>query len=129
MLDEGFGQGDPKLRLAQLHDALLRDIRCITALEMHTGRMSYEEAVDFFVREGYQTRSAGELEVRRGTLSPGFLVYTLGKLAILKLAKEFKKTRDGNLSMREFHDTFLRQGMIPIKLIRRKMVGNENDLL
>jgi uncharacterized protein (DUF885 family) len=48
MLDEGYGNGDPKLRLGQLEDALLRDARYIVGISMHTGKMSFDEAEEFF---------------------------------------------------------------------------------
>ncbi len=59
MLDEGYGNGDPKLRLGQLQDALLRDARYIVGIEMHTGKMTFDEGVEFFVKEGYQTHETG----------------------------------------------------------------------
>ncbi len=56
MLDEGYGNGDRKLRLGQLQDALLRNARFIAGIKMHTGQMTVDEAVEFFVKEGYQVR-------------------------------------------------------------------------
>ena len=93
MLDEGYGNGDLKLRLGQLQDALLRDARYIVGIEMHTGKMTYEQGIDFFVHEGYQTRINGERETKRGTSNPTYLYYTLGKLEILKLREDYKKMR------------------------------------
>ena len=80
MLDEGYGDGDLKLRLGQLQDALLRDARFIAGIQMHTGKMTMEQAVEFFVKEGYQVRPVAEKEAKRGTSDPTYLVYTLGKL-------------------------------------------------
>ena len=67
MLDEGYGGGDPPVRLGQLLDALLRNARFIVGIEMHRGKMSFEQGVEFFVREGYQTRASAKRETRRGT--------------------------------------------------------------
>ncbi|MCU1262326.1 MAG: hypothetical protein JWO80_5211, partial [Bryobacterales bacterium] len=83
MLDEGYGAGDLKLRLGQLQDALLRNARYIVGIQMHTGKMTYEQGIDFFVKEGYLTRANGERETKRGTADPTYLYYTLGKLEIL----------------------------------------------
>jgi uncharacterized protein (DUF885 family) len=49
-----------------LQDALLRDARYVVGLEMHTGQMSYEQGIDFFVHQGYQSRTNGERETKRG---------------------------------------------------------------
>ena len=70
MLDEGYGGGDPKLRLGQLQDALLRDARYIVGIHMHTGQMTFEQAVEFFVKEGFQVRDGAVKETKRGTSDP-----------------------------------------------------------
>jgi hypothetical protein len=124
MLDEGYGNDDPKLRLGQLQDALLRDARYIVGIEMHTGAMTYEQGIDFFVKDGYQTRANAERETKRGTSDPTYLVYTLGKLEILKLREDYKKLRGDKFSLREFHDRFLQQGGPPIKLVREALLAN-----
>src|SRR5207245_10576707 len=82
MLDEGYGAGDPKLRLGQLQDALLRNARYIVGISMHTGKMSYEQGIEFFVKEGYQTHANAARETKRGTSDPTYLDDTLGKHGI-----------------------------------------------
>jgi uncharacterized protein (DUF885 family) len=129
LLEEGYGNGDPRLRLGQLQDALLRNARYIVGIEVHTGRMTYEEAIEFFVKEGYQPRATAAVEVKRGASDPTYLMYTLGKLAILKLREDYKALRGEKFTLQEFHDEFLRQGYPPIKLIRRAMLGNDSPML
>jgi len=129
MLDEGYGNGDRKLRLGQLQDALLRDARYIAGIEMHTGKMTFDQAVDFFVKEGYQTRPMAEKETKRGTADPTYLVYTLGKLEILKLRDDYKKMKGVRYSLQEFHDAFMTQGAPPIKIVRRALLANDSAVL
>jgi Bacterial protein of unknown function (DUF885) len=129
MLDEGFGNGDLKLRLGQLQDALLRDARYIAGIQMHTGKMTLEQAIDFFVKEGYQTQPMAEKEAKRGTSDPTYLVYTLGKLEILKLREDYKKVKGAQYSIGGFHDAFMRQGVAPIKIVRRALLGNDSPVL
>ncbi|HVW09759.1 MAG TPA: DUF885 domain-containing protein [Bryobacteraceae bacterium] len=129
MIDEGYGNGDLKLRLGQLQDALLRDARFIVGIGIHTGRMTYQQGIDFFVNEGYQTHITGERETRRGTSDPTYLYYTLGKLEILKLREDYRKMKGNAFSLEEFHDTFLKQGMPPIKIVRKAMLGNDSPVL
>jgi hypothetical protein len=129
MLDEGYGNGDLKLRLGQLQDALLRNARYIVGIQMHTGKMTYEQAIDFFVKEGYLTRANGEREAKRGTADPTYLYYTLGKLEILKLREDYKKMKGSSFSLEEFHDSFLKQGFPPIKIVRRALLGNDSPVL
>ena len=129
MLDEGYGNADPKLRLGQLQDALLRDARYIVGISMHTGKMTFDDAVQFFQKEGYQPRSVAEVEAKRGTSDPTYLVYTLGKLEIMKLREDYKQKMRGSFSLQKFHDTFLQQGFPPIKIVRETMLGDESPTL
>jgi uncharacterized protein (DUF885 family) len=129
MLDEGYGSGDLKLRLGQLQDALLRDARFIVGIQMHTAKMTPEEAVEFFVTEGRQVRPVAEKEAKRGTSDPTYLVYTLGKLEIMKLREDYKTLKGPAFSLQEFHDAFLRQGYPPVKIVRRALLGNDSPVL
>jgi uncharacterized protein (DUF885 family) len=129
MIDEGYGNGDLKLRLGQLQDALLRDARFIVGIKIHTGQMTFEQGVDFFVKEGYQPKITGERETKRGTSDPIYLYYTLGKLEILKLREDYRKMRGAAFTLEEFHNNFLKQGMPPIKIVRRTMLGNDSPVL
>ncbi len=138
MLDEGYGQPgagakDAReaklLRLGQLQDALLRDARFIVGIKMHTGQMSYEQAIDFFVKEGYQSREAGTVEAKRGTSDPTYLYYTLGKLQIMKLRSDLEKKEGAAFSLEQFHDDFMRQGFPPIKIVRRALLGDDSPTL
>ncbi len=137
MLDEGYGKSGGggsdekylKLRLGQLQDALLRNVRYIVGIEMHTGKMSFEQAVDFFVKEGYQSRAVAETETKRGTSDPTYLVYTLGKLEILKLRHDYQQRMGAKFNLQEFHDQFLKQGFPPVKIIRKAMMGDDSPVL
>jgi uncharacterized protein (DUF885 family) len=138
MLDQGYGQPgagakDEReskfLRLGQLQDALLRNARFIVGIEMHTGKMSFDEAVAFFQKEGYQSKETAMVETRRGTSDPTYLYYTLGKLQIMKLREDMKKKQGAAFSLEEFHNNFLRQGFPPVKIVREAMLGDNSPAL
>jgi uncharacterized protein (DUF885 family) len=129
MLDEGYGNGDLKLRLGQIQDALLRDARYIVGISMHTGKMSFDEAIQFFQKEGYQPKSVAEVETKRGTSDPTYLVYTLGKLEIMKLRDDYEKKMGSDFSLQEFHDAFLKQGFPPVKIVRETLLGDDSPTL
>ncbi|MFL6230228.1 MAG: DUF885 family protein [Pyrinomonadaceae bacterium] len=124
LLDEGFGGGNPKLRLAQLQAALTRLCRYLVGIEMHTRGMSYEEGVEFFVREGYMERTNAEREARRGTLDPTYLVYTLGKMQIIALREDYRRQQGDSFRLSEFHDRLLSYGMPPVKILRMALLGD-----
>ncbi|HVE43837.1 MAG TPA: DUF885 domain-containing protein [Gammaproteobacteria bacterium] len=134
MLDEGLGQTEDsliakELRLAELKMALLRNARFTVAIKMHAGKMTFNEAVNFFVKEGYQPLAAGIVEAKRGTADPTYLAYTLGKLQILKLQHDMKAKLGTAFNLQTFHDDFMRQGFVPIKIIRKSMLNNDSPTL
>jgi uncharacterized protein (DUF885 family) len=138
MLDEGYGQpgsgaADERqaklMRLGQLQDALLRNARYIVAIKLHTGQMSFQQAVDFFVQQGYQSREVGLVETKRGTSDPTYLYYTLGKLQILKLRSDLAARQGASFRLQQFHDAFMRQGFPPIRLVRRALLRDDSPTL
>jgi uncharacterized protein (DUF885 family) len=138
MLDEGYGQPgegakdereSKLLRLGQLQDALLRNARFIVGIEMHTGKMSIEQAEEFFQKEGYQSKETAVVETKRGAGDPTYLYYTLGKLQIMKLREDMKKKEGAAFSLEKFHDDFLKQGFPPIKIVREAMLGDNSPTL
>jgi uncharacterized protein (DUF885 family) len=139
MLDEGYGRTPGvaqdhdtaflKLRLGQLQDALLRNARYIVGIQMHTGAMTFDQGVEFFQKEGYQSHMNGLRETKRGTSDPTYLYYTLGKLEILKLREDYKKKVGAGFSLEKFHDDVLKQGFPPIKLLRQVMLGDNSPVL
>jgi uncharacterized protein (DUF885 family) len=129
MIDEGLHDGDPKYRLAQLQDALLRACRYLVGIRMHTQGMTVDQAAKFFEDNGYQNAHNAMVEALRGTDDPGYLRYQLGKLMILKLREDVRKQQGAAFDLGKFHDAFLKQGAVPIKLIRRAMLGNDGPLL
>jgi len=129
VLDEGLSNNDPRFRLAQLTDALLRDARYIVGIRMHTQGMTMEQAKEFFVKEGRQVPVVGEMETKRGTGDPTYLMYTLGKLEILKLREDYKRKMGSNFSLQDFHDRFIKAGNPPVKIVRRELMGRDGPLL
>ncbi len=117
------------LRLGQLQDALLRNARFIVGIKMHTGKMTFEEGVEFFETEGYQSHKSALVETKRGTSDPTYLYYTLGKLQILKLREDVRKKEGAAFSLEQFHNDFMKQGFPPIKIVRRAMLGDNSPTL
>ncbi len=138
MLDQGYGQPGSGakdmreanlIRLGQLQDALLRDARFVVGIKMHTGQMSFDQAVDFFVSDGYQSRSVGTVETKRGTSDATYLYYTLGKLQIMKLRADLQQKQGAAFSLQQFHDDFMKQGGAPIKVVRKALLGDDSPTL
>jgi Bacterial protein of unknown function (DUF885) len=117
MVDQGFGGGDPKYRLAQLQEALLRDCRYVVGIKLHTQGMTVDEGARVFVEKGFQEPANAYEEARRGAYNPTYLYYTLGKLMIQELSNEYRAKTGA--SLKGFHDAFVAQGGLPIPLVRQ----------
>jgi uncharacterized protein (DUF885 family) len=128
MLDEGFHAAEPKYRLAQLQDALLRDVRFIVGIKMHTQGMTVDEATKLFETAGHQPRPVAVSEAKRGTSDALYGYYTIGKLAILKLREDYKKKLGAEYSLQKFHDEFIKLGPLPLPLVRKAMLGTSGEM-
>jgi uncharacterized protein DUF885 len=129
MWEAGFGGGDPRIHIGQLQNALLRNVRYLTAIGLHTGGMSVEEAERMFRELAFQDPANARQQAARGTFDPGFLNYTLGKLMVRRLREDWTAPRGGRRAWREFHDRFLSYGGPPIPLVRADMLGRNGGPL
>jgi uncharacterized protein (DUF885 family) len=69
------------------------------------------------------------VESKRGTSDPTYLVYTVGKLQIMKLREDYRKQQGDQFTLQDFHDKFMLQGAVPLKIIRKSMLGNDSPTL
>jgi hypothetical protein len=123
MWDAGLGAKDPETHVGQLTEALLRDVRFLSAIGMHTGRMSVAESDKMFRESAFADAGDARQQAARGTFDPAYLNYTMGKLMIRKLRDDWTATHGGRSGWREFHDQFLSFGGPPIPLVRAAMLG------
>jgi len=124
MWDAGLGAGSPELHIGQLEEALLRNVRFVVAVGLHTHGMTLDEAKKLFREKGLQDEGNAEQQANRGTFDPAYLNYTMGKLMIRKLRADWTATRGGRAAWKDFHDQFLSYGGPPIPLVRRAMLGD-----
>ena len=107
----------------------LRGGSIVRTIEMHTGGKSVEDVAQLFMKECGSPEAEARREAYRGTSDPGYLNYTIGKLEILKLREDYKKAKGAKFSLTEFHDRFLAAGLVPVKIIRREIMGVDGPLL
>ena len=127
MWDAGLGDGDPEVRIGQLLNALLRNVRYMSAIGLHAEGMSVEESQQMFLDMAYQDFGNAQQQANRGTRDPGYLNYTLGKLMINKLRADWTSGRGGQEAWGRYHDAFLSYGQPPIPLIRQQMLGDDYE--
>ncbi|MGB6951941.1 MAG: DUF885 domain-containing protein [Candidatus Cybelea sp.] len=127
MVDEGWGNGDPRVRLAQLDEALLRECRYVVGVKLHTAGMSLTQAEQLFTDRCFQTHQVAVEESLRGTQDPMYGYYTLGKLMILKLRSDYKKKLGSAYTLEKFHNELLSRGDPPLPLLRPFILGDSDD--
>ncbi len=127
VVDEGWGNGDPHVRLAQLEEALLRECRYVVGVKLHTAGWTLGQAENLFVTQCFQTPAVALEETMRGTQDPMYGYYTLGKLMILKLRADYKKKMGAAYSLEKFHNALLAHGDPPIPLVRPLILGKADD--
>jgi uncharacterized protein (DUF885 family) len=125
MIEEGYGGADPKIHLAQLSDALLRDCRFVVGIQLHTRGMSVEDGAECFTNRAFQEPANAYEEARRGAYNPTYLYYTLGKLQIYKLREDYRRAMGESYTLQRFHDAFVKQGALPIKLLRQILLPGD----
>jgi Bacterial protein of unknown function (DUF885) len=135
MWEEGYGNGSPEIHIGQLTDALLRDVRYLSAIGMHTHGMTPAQSQKMFLESAYQDPGNARQQAARGAYDPAYLNYTLGKLMIRKLRADWvamKTSGDASADPKKdwhaFHDQFLSYGGPPIPLVRKAMVGDKGSL-
>ena len=130
MIEAGFGRQDPSIKLGQLAEALIRLVRFIVCIKLHAEDMSVEQGVRYFRDEAFMEEGSARREAERGAFDPTYLVYSIGKLMLLKLRQDYKAQQGKAFNLRSFHDTLLAQGTAPFWLHRQLMLGDDGgDLI
>ncbi len=122
MYDAGLGAGDPEMRIGMLSNALLRNVRFLSAICLHTGCMTLAESEQMFREKAFADAGNARQQALRGTYDPGYLAYTLGKLMIRKLRDDWLAANPA-ATPQQFHDRLLSHGAPPVPLLRQEMLG------
>ena len=135
MYEEGLGKGEPEKHIGQLTDALLRNVRLLSSIGLHTHGMTVAQSEKMFREQAFQDPGNARQQAARGTYDPAYLNYTLGKLMIRKLRTDWLAKQPGAAAgaddhalWHDFHDKFLSFGGPPIPLVRKEMMGEEGSL-
>jgi len=135
MWEQGLGNGDAEQHVGQLTDALLRNVRYLSAIGLHTQGMTLAESDRMFRERAYTDPGNARQQAARGTFDPEYLKYTLGKLMIRKLRADWVARQPGAAASADprqywydFHNRFLSYGGPPIPLVRKAMVGEGGSL-
>jgi uncharacterized protein (DUF885 family) len=122
MVEAGFGRQEPGIQLGQLAEALVRLARFIVGVRLHCEDLSVEQGMRIFRDEAFLEEATARREAERGTFDPTYLVYSAGKLMLLKLREDYQEEQGAAYSLRKFHDVLLGQGNAPLWAQRRLLL-------
>ncbi|MGB8715190.1 MAG: DUF885 domain-containing protein [Rhodanobacteraceae bacterium] len=125
MFDAGVDGATPEVHIGQLSNALLRNVRYLSAIGLHTGSMTMAQSEQMFLDKGFQDPGNAGQQAARGTYDPAYLNYTMGKLMIMQLREDWTNSHGGREGWKAFHDQFLSYGGPPIPLVRAQMLGGK----
>ena len=124
MLETGF-YPNKKIQLRQLQLRLWRNARVIYDVGMHTGKLSYKEAINLMTDKVGFLRWAAQLEIDSSSSRPGYFIgYFIGMTEILKMREEYKKLKGNEYSLSNFHESLLKIGNMPPSLMKEALFIN-----
>ena len=127
MLETGF-YPNKKIKLRQLQLRLWRNARVIYDVGMHTGKMTYEEAIKLMTDKVGFLRWAAQLEIDSSSSRPGYFIgYFMGMIEILKMREEYKKLIGNNYKISDFHEKLLKIGNMPPSLMKQELFNNNGQ--
>jgi uncharacterized protein (DUF885 family) len=117
-----FPRNDPD-KIGMLFWRLHRAARIIFSLNYHLGNWTPEQAVDFLVERVGHERANAEAEVRRTTIDAPLyqIAYMIGALQFRQLYEDLVES--GVMTAREFHDSIMLGGRLPVELVRSRLTG------
>ena len=127
MQEAGLGEGRPLVRVGQILDALMRDVRFLSSIGLHVEGMSVDTSQRMFAELAFLDPGNAEQQALRGTYDPGYFAYTVGKLIIRKMRADWTADRGGRAAWKEFHETLLLHGSAPLPVLRKAMMGPDDD--
>ena len=127
VLDEGYDNGDPRLRLAQVSDALTRICRLLSGIKVHTKVWTLADAQRCFETDAYVAAPAAKREAERAAYDPTYGGYFLGKRAIIKLRADYAARLGSKFNLRDFHERFMTNGIAPIKAQRMLLLPGDTS--
>ena len=113
---------DPYQKMGSLSDEMLRAVRLVIDMGIHTGQMSREEAIKYFLSNVAYDEAGATAEVERYMAMPGqALSYKTGAMKIRELREKYKSELGKKFNIADFHDEVLSQGCLPLQVLERKM--------
>jgi uncharacterized protein (DUF885 family) len=118
MLDQGYGKGDPALRLNQLKFYLRAVGNAILDHKMHCGQMTDDEALAFLTKRAFQSEGEALGKIVRAKQSSCQLsTYFVGRTAFYRLRQQVQRELGDRFELGRYHEAVLGHGTLPVKYL------------
>jgi uncharacterized protein (DUF885 family) len=113
---------DPYQYLGALNDEMLRAVRLVVDTGMHTGQMTREQAIAYMLDNMSDSEGNDTAAIERYMAIPGqALAYKIGQLKIQELRARYEKQLGSKFKLSDFHDELLKDGVMPLAVLEKKM--------
>lgn len=113
---------DPYQYMGALGDEMHRAVRLVVDVAMHTKNMTREEAIKYMMENEAISEEGAVAEIERYMAIPGqALSYKIGALKIRELRNKYEKDLGTKFNLAAFHDELLKDGIMPLDILEKKM--------
>lgn len=118
MLDQGYGEGDLRLRMMQLKFYLRAVINAILDNKMHCSKMPDEDAMRLLMEGGFQSEGEARLKIIRAKQSSTQLsTYFVGRMAHYRMRQQFERELGDQFNLGRYHEAVLSHGSVPMQYL------------
>ena len=98
-------------------------------VNLHTGKWTFDQAVNYFMEAGGLDREAAVGEAAGAASNPTQkITYITGKWQIMRLLGKYRDKRGASFQLGQFHDDLLKNGSLPLSIIEWILLDDRSSL-
>ena len=117
----------PTIELFVLREALIEQARLLASIRFHRDRIDEASIRELFARDAYLEPRDIDAQWLRVELDPGIGSAALGMILLQDLERDFRR-KYPTASETMFYEKFLQAGVLPIRLVRYRLIGGDDAL-
>ena len=124
LLEQGYLNASPELRLTFLKHNLRVLANTILDIRLHTMGMNDHEALALMIDQAFQEREEATAKLQRAKLSSVQLpTYYVGYRDWKRLRNRVLSEKGSGFAMKQFHESALREGAVPLPVLSKLLTG------
>ena len=98
-------------------------------VNLHTGKWTFDQAINYFMEAGGLDREAATGEAAGAAASPTQKIsYMVGKWQIMRLLGKYKDKQGANFRLGQFHDDLIKNGSLPLSIVEWILLDDSSSL-